>query len=48
MELAEKHHLGRKLRRSWLVSYYVKDLVSTPGVKIAIKVLRGLPFEILI
>jgi len=21
MELANKHHLGRKLRRSWLVSY---------------------------
>jgi hypothetical protein len=21
MELADKHHLGRKLRRSWLVSY---------------------------
>jgi len=28
MELAEKHHLGRKLRRSWLVSYVLSNLSS--------------------
>jgi len=33
MELANKHHLGRKLRRSWLVSYLLKfyvELVEQP------------------
>jgi hypothetical protein len=29
MELANKHHLGRKLRRSWLVSYiYIFKLTN--------------------
>jgi len=31
MELANKHHLGRKLRRSWLVSY----LSASTGFRVA-------------